>query len=109
MAGTFPSRRVEFRSTTNVFVELYSFDNATFEITNTIDISPHGARVLSKTGWAPNQRVSIRALDGHLESRARIVYCEPLAEQSYAIGLELQQPMGAWEPPKKSLKAGNGM
>lgn len=108
MAVTPRSQRTEIRSVTDVIVELYSLDNATFEITNTIDVSQHGARVLSKTGWAPNQRVSIRALDGHLESRARIVYCQQFTEQSYAIGLELQQPIGAWPTNMKSFKASNG-
>lgn len=109
MTETLPSRRTELRTSLNVPVEVYSLDNATFEITNTIDVSQHGARVLSKTGWAPTQRVSIRALDGQLESRARIIYCELLGERSYAIGMELHEPSGTWDVPAKSLRASNGM
>lgn len=109
MTETLPSRRTELRTSLNVPVEVYSLDNATFEITNTIDVSQHGARVLSKTGWAPTQRASIRALDGQLESRARIIYCEPLGERSYAIGMKLQDPIGAWDVPMKSFRVSNGV
>lgn len=108
MTETFPSGRTELRTSLNVPVEVYSLDNATFEITNTIDVSQHGARVLSKTGWAPAQRVSIRALDRQLESRARIIYCELLPERCYAIGMELQDPIGTWDVPMKSFRASNG-
>ena len=104
MAGATNVPRAETRKSMSVFVELFSFDNSTYEITDTIDVSPHGARVLSKTPWAPNQRVSIRALGGHLESQARVVYCEQLAQQ-YVVGLELQHPTGEWLTQKKALRA----
>ena len=96
MAVASGSPRRETRTAKKVFVELYSFDNAAYEITNTIDVSPHGARVMSKNPWAPNQRLSIRSVLGHLYSSARIIYCQPHADKSFAIGLELHQPTEDW-------------
>ena len=108
MAGLQHSGRAEKRSLLIVSVELHSFENATFEITNTLDVSPHGARVLSKTVWAPNQRVSVRALNGCLESPARIIYCKHFNYQSSIVGLELLRPEGAWPGFQKSFKASSG-
>lgn len=109
MTGNSGFPRTELRTATNVPVELYSFDNATFEITHTINVSQHGACISSETSWAPNQRVSIRALDERLKSHARIVYCRGSCGQAYVIGVQLQQPTGAWPEMLKTLAASNGM
>lgn len=109
MTGTADSRRMELRSALNVPVELYSLDNAAFEITHTINVSRHGACVSSDTAWAPNQRVSIRALDGQLKSHARIIYCQHSCGQGYVIGVQLQQPVGAWPEKLKAFAASNGL
>lgn len=108
MTGTAGFGRMELRTEMNVPVELYSFDNATFEITHTINVSEHGACVSSDTAWAPNQRVSVRALDGQLKSHARIVYCQHSCGQGYLIGVQLQQPAGKWPEKMKTLRASNG-
>src|SRR5437667_3273751 len=55
MANVFPPIRTESRIPEKLLVELYSFENATHEITSTINVSLHGARVLTKASWAPNQ------------------------------------------------------
>lgn len=96
MASPSPSPRTEKRTAMRVFVELHSFDNAAYEITNTIDVSPHGARVLSKNPWAADQRLSVRSVLGHLYSNARIVYCRPGEGRSFIIGLELHHPTVDW-------------
>jgi len=108
MSGAFPSQRIESRISLEILVELYSLDNTTFEFANTIDISKHGARVFSKTPWAPQQRLSIRSVNGNLNARAHVVYCQRLGEQGYAIGLELHQPTDGWPgfPKTFSAKAG---
>lgn len=104
MPGTDHPPRTENRRSVEVFVELYSFDNATYEITNTIDVSSRGARVVSKNSWVPNQRLSVRLVRGDLYSRARVVYCLPFPDQSFAMGLELHLPTEGWraicEPPR---------
>lgn len=95
MAGTSP-RRTETRTALKLFVELYSFDNATFEITSTLDVSRHGARVLSDAPWAPDQRLLVRMVGGQLNSRARVAYCRPHACEKYVVGLEIHDPAQYW-------------
>jgi len=96
MANVFPPIRTESRIPEKMLVELYSVENATHEITSTINVSLHGARVLTKAPWAPDQDVSVRSIPGNLYSRAHIVYCKPLPDQSYSIGLQLLQPTENW-------------
>jgi len=96
MANVFPPIRTESRIPEKMLVELYSVENATHEITSTINVSLHGARVLTKAPWVPDQDVSVRSVHGSLYSRAHIVYCKPLPDQSYSIGLQLLQPTKNW-------------
>jgi len=96
MANVFPPVRTEGRIPRKVLLELHSFQNAAHEITSTINVSLHGARVLTKSPWQPNQDVSVRSFPGHLHSRAHVVYCRPLPDDSFSVGLELVHPNGAW-------------
>jgi hypothetical protein len=65
-------RRTEFRIPMQMFVSLHSLDNPNFEFARTIDISCHGARVVTKKIWEPNQRFSIRSMRCNLQSLARV-------------------------------------
>jgi hypothetical protein len=96
MANIFPPVRTESRIPNRMLVELYSLENAAYEITSTVNVSLHGARVLTKAPWAPNQDVSVRSVPGNFYSRAHVVYCKPLPDNSFFIGLELLQPPGDW-------------
>jgi len=58
--------RKETRIPVKLFVNLHSPDNPTFEVASTIDISCHGARVVTKTFWKPNQHLSVRSIRGNL-------------------------------------------
>ena len=96
MANVFPPVRMESRIPRKLLLELHSFQNAAHEITSTVNVSLHGARVLTKSPWAPNQDVSVRSFPGHLHSRAHVVYCKPLPDDSFSVGLELFHPTGDW-------------
>jgi hypothetical protein len=96
MANRFPPVRSESRIPKEVVIELQSFENAGHEIASTIDLSPHGARVLTNDPWAPHQHVFVRFFCGALHSRAHVVYCRPLPHHSYSVGLEFLQPPWEW-------------
>jgi hypothetical protein len=96
MANVFPPVRMESRIPRKVLLELHSFQNAAHEITSTVNVSLHGARVLTKSPWAPNQDVSVRSFPGHLHSRAHVIYCRALPDDSFSVGLELFHPTGDW-------------
>ena len=91
--------RAESRRQVKVLVELCSFENVVYELTYTINVSRRGARILSKDCWNANQRLSVRSIEGSLNSDARIAYCHPTEGGTYAIGLELAQPSNGWDLP----------
>jgi hypothetical protein len=68
LASSAPLSRKEVRIAVKMFVNLASEDNPSAELAPTIDISCHGARVVSKRSWQPNQQLSVRAIRGTLNS-----------------------------------------
>jgi hypothetical protein len=94
-------RRAENRTFIRMFVKLSNPENGKFEITPTIDVSRHGARVVTKSPWQPNQDLFVQTIRGNLYSRARAVHCQPLTDGFYALGLELYSPLGEWTKSPK--------
>jgi PilZ domain len=89
--------RAEERVPHRMFVRLYAPNSEDFEMAQTIDVSRHGARVSTKKAWAPNEHLVVRSLRGNLTSYARVAHCQPAADNSYYLGLELYSPVGAWK------------
>lgn len=99
----FPPIRTENRTPKRLLVEIYSLESAACEVTSTTNVSAHGARVLTKAAWTPNQDVSVREVAGNFSLRAHVVYCKPLPDRSFSIGLELLQPPENWPAGEASL------
>ena len=59
------------------------------ERASTENVSAHGVRVLMKRKLQPGQHVLVISYQEHVRSQARFVYCQPLAERKFAVGLEL--------------------
>src|SRR5467141_405916 len=95
------STRTEIRTPLKVLVELCSFENVTYELAYTVDVSAHGARVLTKNPWQLNQHLTVRSVQGNLYSQARVAYCQSVEGRSFAIGVELSQPTADWTEPQK--------
>lgn len=91
------SRRIEERVPLAVRVDLCSLDvrHRTQEGL-TENISVHGARVVSTSPWRLNERLNLWSLPGDFRARARVVYCEPRGQTSFAIGLQLLASSGGW-------------
>lgn len=97
------ARRVEDRSPVHVTVDVSGLDIHTVAQQGiTENVSARGARVLLNRPWQPNEHVRVRSLLGSLRSRARVVYCQSLGKDSYAIGLELFVSVGAWILPQEA-------
>lgn len=95
------ARRVENRSPVQVTVDLSGLDVHTVAQQGmTVNVSARGARVVTSKPWHPNDHVTVRSLLGSLRSRARVVYCQPLGKDSFAIGLELFVSVGEWTMPR---------
>ena len=87
--------RKEIRVPLKMFVNLRSSDNPSSEIATTIDISCHGARVVTKRSWQPNQQLSIRSIRGSLKSLGRVAHCQPFTDNRFVIGIEIYSS-GDW-------------
>jgi hypothetical protein len=67
------------------------------ETTVTENVSPRGARVVSKQRRQEGDRVLVKALKGDLGWQAQVVYCHILPSSAFAIGLKLLAPAHWWE------------
>jgi hypothetical protein len=67
------------------------------EATVTGNISPGGARVASRQQWQEGDRVLLKTLEGDLRWQAKVVYCEILPSNTFAIGLKLVTAPDRWE------------
>src|SRR5271156_5657210 len=95
-------RRLQNRSPVHVTVDLSGLGVHTVAQQGIPEnVSARGARVVTSKPWQPNDHVTVRSLLGSLRSRARVVYCQPLGKDSFAIGLELFVSVGEWSmlPP----------
>jgi hypothetical protein len=102
VAKIFPPVRTECRIAKKLMVELRGFQNAANEIASTTNVSPQGARVLTKHSWAPYQDVCVRAVPGNFSLWAHVIYCRPLPDSSFFIGLRLLQPSENWPARSES-------
>ena len=89
------AHRKEDRVPLKMFVNLSSSGDPSFELASTIDISCHGARVVTGTSWQPNQQLSIRSIRGNVKSLGRVAHCQLYTENRFVIGIEIHSP-GDW-------------
>jgi hypothetical protein len=67
------------------------------ETTVTENVSPRGARVVSKQRWKEGDRVLVKTLKGDLGWQAQVVYCHILPSSAFATGLKFFAPAHWWE------------
>jgi hypothetical protein len=90
-------QRIERRTSAKVGVELYGLDEPhTHEMALSENISRHGARIVTKNRWRPNDRVFVRLPRGDERSRAQIAYCNALPGDVFAIGLQFSSAVDNW-------------
>ncbi len=77
-------------------MRLFDPEKRGIEMALTIDISLHGACVVSKNFWQPNENISVHSMGGDIYSHARVVHCQTLKDRAYAVGLELVDPLPEW-------------
>jgi hypothetical protein len=90
-------QRMEARIPKRVGLELSGPDEPLiYEITFTENVSRHGARVVTKRRWSPNDSVLVK-LPQSLSCRARIAYCQHLKGDEFATGLQFS--FVVYDPP----------
>ena len=64
----------------------------------TENVSDHGARIISRRKWSPNDRLQVESIRWSFQAWARVAYCQPLPGDEYAVGLQFESqriPIGA--------------
>jgi PilZ domain len=92
-------RRTEIRTRARVRVEVSRLAGPPVrETAATENVSHHGLRVRTTYDWTPGNMAMVRFLYEDVSVRARIVYCDPLAD-SFAVGLQFATAIDLWLPP----------
>ncbi len=94
------SGRLEKRIRLAVAVEILNPQNpSAAERTTTENVCSLGIRVLTRRARDLNERLMIRSLGGDLQTLARVVYCQHVAENRFVLGLELSRRVERWARP----------
>ena len=90
--------RIEKRDPLPVQVYLASLEEPRArERTVTEDVSPHGARVLTKRYWQPDEVPLVTPLMGDFPKHARVVYCDSRPKGGgYCVGIKFEGPTFKW-------------
>jgi hypothetical protein len=89
--------RAEKRVTIAIPVYLAdSNDTSTLERAVTVNLSSHGARVLTRHRWSPGAMPRLLSCLGDRVLQTRVVYCQPLDVHLFSVGLEFQTAVSNW-------------
>ena len=92
--------RLEKRLATSVPVYLASLEEPhARERTLTENVSPHGARVVSKRSWRLGEEVLITPLTGEFPQVGRVIYCLPKTQDLFCLGVEFPDRTVNWGDP----------
>jgi hypothetical protein len=90
-----PTGRSDKRITKQAVVELALPDASQFkEAAIAQNMSARGMRVATEHAWHPGDRVLLSSPESGFRTQARVVYCQRLENNKFAVGLELLAPLG---------------
>jgi hypothetical protein len=64
----------------------------------TVNVSSHGARIITRRRWQLEEQPQLASGSGELRTQARVVYCEPLTNGHFCVGLQFLSAITDWEP-----------
>jgi hypothetical protein len=97
---TAPNGRSDRRITKEVAVELARPDASQLrEMAIAQNVSARGMRVATEDVWLPGDPVLLSSPECGVRTQARVVYCQPVENNRFAVGLELLAPLGEWTKP----------
>jgi hypothetical protein len=59
----------------------------------TVNVSPRGARVVTKRRWQAEEQPWLASLFNQFRLQARVVYCQPLTDGHFCVGLSFQSDL----------------
>lgn len=63
------------------------------------NLSSHGTRLTTEHAWRPGEEALLTSPQSGVSTEAKVVYCEYLGFDKFAVGLELVKPSGNWANP----------
>ncbi len=63
------------------------------------NVSTRGMRVATEHVWCPGDPVLLSSPESGVRTQARVVYCQRMENNRFAVGLELLAPLGEWTKP----------
>lgn len=73
------------------------------EPASTDNVSSHGMRVRARRSWKRDTHLIVQSSEYQLWGRAKVVYCETLPGNAFALGLEFLARTGEWIMRSSSL------
>ena len=62
----------------------------------TVNVSPHGARVVTKCQWQAEEQPRLASRSGEFRMQTKVVYCEPQPDGHFCVGLKFQSAFMEW-------------
>jgi hypothetical protein len=95
-----PTGRSDRRIPKKVPVELARPDSSQLRETAIAqNVSARGMRVATEQIWRPGDPVLLGSPESGVRTRARVVYCQRIENNRFAVGLELLAPLGEGTKP----------
>jgi hypothetical protein len=66
------------------------------ESASTDNVSSHGMRVRVHRFWKRDTHLIVQSSEGELWGRAKVVYCQALPANTFALGIEFVARTGGW-------------
>lgn len=90
--------RIEKRSAMVLRVHLVATkESRASERASTRNISPHGARLVTKRLWSPGEESLLTPLTGEFPQLARVVYCQPRPSGGFYVGVRFSDHAVRWD------------
>ena len=90
--------RIEKRSATVLPVHLAATkEPRASEKAATRNISPHGARLVTKRLWKPGEEPLLTPFTGEFPQLARVVYCQPRPSGGFYVGIRFSDRAVRWD------------
>lgn len=62
----------------------------------TVNVSPHGARVLTKRRWRAEEQLWLASLTSYFRLQGSVVYCQPQTNGDFCVGLKFRASFIDW-------------
>jgi hypothetical protein len=63
----------------------------------TVNVSPHGVRVVTKRYLRPEEQPWLASLTSYFRLQGSVVYCQPLTNGDFCVGLKFRASFMGWE------------